>query len=228
MSIPFGKRVKEARESLGLSAQECADRVTAAYPDDTMSRSGWSQIEGGKNDPRKKTIRRVAAGLGESEQTVGSWADRVMDTTNEVDEFRIGMGRRIARFREGRFTQEELAQAVGMSRPWIEEIEAGRRGPEAFYLLKLSEALEVSIEVLYGKEQQALLQTEGDLKPLLQEYLDKATVLFQSLLVETANMSQILQSDIAARTTDTQQDAAVDETPQPPSSSGKPRRARKR
>lgn len=57
------------------------------------------------------------------------------------------IGKKIADIRKKKgFSQEDLAKLIGISRPVMVQIEAGKRGLEVLELLKISEVLEFSID----------------------------------------------------------------------------------
>ena len=57
------------------------------------------------------------------------------------------IGKKIADYRKKKgFSQEDLATLIGISRPVMVQIEAGKRGLEVLELLKISEVLEFSID----------------------------------------------------------------------------------
>lgn len=62
-----------------------------------------------------------------------------------------GLGATIRRYREGlNMTQEDLAKAAGISRPYLVHIESGhRRNPSAKNLLRIAAALHVDQNVLF-------------------------------------------------------------------------------
>jgi len=65
----------------------------------------------------------------------------------EIIEFALHVqDRRVARH----MTQEELAVRVGLSRPQIANIEAGRGGTSAYRALCIAQALGVTVEYLFG------------------------------------------------------------------------------
>jgi transcriptional regulator with XRE-family HTH domain len=62
---------------------------------------------------------------------------------------------RLRSLREARgFTQEALAEAVGLQPAMLSHIERGRRGPSLATLVKLSEVLAVSTDYLLGLDTQ--------------------------------------------------------------------------
>lgn len=65
----------------------------------------------------------------------------------------VEIGRNIANYRKlKRFTQSELAEAIGMSRGHIVAIERGRRRPQIKTLSRIAECLDVKLEALLMDE----------------------------------------------------------------------------
>lgn len=78
----------------------------------------------------------------------------------------FGQRLRTARLAAG-FRQEDLAQAVGVSRPQIANLEADRGDPSVFTLVRLCQACEVNADMLLGLapmpervEREAALETK--------------------------------------------------------------------
>jgi transcriptional regulator with XRE-family HTH domain len=59
------------------------------------------------------------------------------------------------------YSQEEVANYLGISRPSISLMESGNRGVETLELIKLSELYECSIDVLIGKVEHLKVETSG-------------------------------------------------------------------
>lgn len=81
-------------------------------------------------------------------QTIDIFADHpaVMITLGEI-------GKRIAQLRKQKgFSQEELARQLGIPRPSLALTESGKRNITALELIRLSEALELSIDRLLAKK----------------------------------------------------------------------------
>ncbi|WP_226670528.1 helix-turn-helix domain-containing protein [Metabacillus litoralis] len=53
------------------------------------------------------------------------------------------------------WSQEQLAEVINVSRPVITRLETGEQEPDLSYLLSLSNALNVSIDHLIGRDQQS-------------------------------------------------------------------------
>jgi transcriptional regulator with XRE-family HTH domain len=164
MSIPFNRWVKETRQGLGLTQQECADRVIAAFPKVTVindqgepgerepiSRSGWAWFEkytARRVDPA--TIQKVAIGLGLPVETVAAQAPQYVTETSEYDRFLLEVGKNITRAREGRCTQEELARRLGVGRSKLTEYETGTSEPTLFHIKNIAVELGVTTDMLLG------------------------------------------------------------------------------
>lgn len=66
------------------------------------------------------------------------------------------IGRRVRKFREERcLTQEALAEAAGVSVPYVSHIERGIKKPSLGALLRLSAALDVTVDTLLRGNQPA-------------------------------------------------------------------------
>lgn len=74
------------------------------------------------------------------------------------------MGEKIKSARmDKKLTLEKLSEKIGISRNFLWEIEAGRKAPAIQTLYKISESLNISIDYLFGlNEQQVLNQQNSD------------------------------------------------------------------
>ncbi len=76
-------------------------------------------------------------------------------------------GERLKKMREGRYTQEELADAIGSSTRMISRYETGENDPTGEVISKLSELLGVSTDYLLGRtDNPAANLTEADLSTM--------------------------------------------------------------
>lgn len=55
-------------------------------------------------------------------------------------------------------TQDELAKSIGMSRRWVQEVEAGRVAPSLDAAIKLAEGLGLELQLLEAEEAPLLNQ----------------------------------------------------------------------
>lgn len=70
-------------------------------------------------------------------------------------------GNRIAELRDQRgWTQEELAQSIGITRAALSHYEKNRRKPDFEILTKLADKFEVSIDYLIGRTNQPKLEMD--------------------------------------------------------------------
>lgn len=66
-----------------------------------------------------------------------------------VIELKETLSKNIKKYRKGRFTQETLAEAIGVSAQNINDIEGKRRWPREETLVKLADILEIEIYELF-------------------------------------------------------------------------------
>lgn len=67
---------------------------------------------------------------------------------NNVDEFYRGVGERVRNARNGRMTQEELGNAIGLSRTSVTNLEKGRQRIPLHVLVDIAKQLEVVVDSL--------------------------------------------------------------------------------
>ena len=70
-----------------------------------------------------------------------------------VIEIKETLSKNIKKYRKGRFTQETLAEAIGVSAQNINDIEGKRRWPREETLVKLADILEIEIYELFIPEE---------------------------------------------------------------------------
>ncbi len=71
-------------------------------------------------------------------------------TGNFMSEVRNKFGRNLRKIRRGKdLTQEELAEAIGVTMEFISLMERGRHGPSFDNLQKLAEVLEVDVSEFF-------------------------------------------------------------------------------
>ena len=102
------------------------------------------------------------------------------------------IGRRVRKFREERcLTQEALAEAAGVSVPYVSHIERGIKKPSLGTLLRLSAALDVTVDTLPRGSQPAEANafcSDG------QELLDDCSQKERKVLLEiAAAVKQVLR-----------------------------------
>ncbi|MEV6283123.1 helix-turn-helix domain-containing protein [Kribbella sp. NPDC051770] len=73
---------------------------------------------------------------------------------------KLGSALHAARHRQ-RLSQEEVAQRAGVSRSWLARVEAGHRGVEFEQLLRLVEALGLSLALTDSKTANRAVDAEG-------------------------------------------------------------------
>jgi len=94
-------------------------------------------------------------------------------------------GNRIAELRDQRgWTQEELAQSIGITRAALSHYEKNRRKPDFEILTKLADKFEVSIDYLIGRTNQPMLVMDPDVR----EFVDQLE-LSDSDLLERFNLT---------------------------------------
>lgn len=70
-----------------------------------------------------------------------------------VSELKETLSKNIKKYRKGKFTQETLAEAIGVSTQNINDIEGKRRWPREETLVKLADILEIEIYELFIPEE---------------------------------------------------------------------------
>lgn len=65
------------------------------------------------------------------------------------DELHETLSQNIKKYRKGKFTQEQLAEKIGVSTQNINDIEGKRRWPRESTLIKIADALEVEVYQLF-------------------------------------------------------------------------------
>jgi transcriptional regulator with XRE-family HTH domain len=105
----------------------------------------------------------------------------------------LELGRRIARRRdELGMTRKELADAVGISYPYLAQIETGYRLPSAKHQVALSSILGISLDEMFDTEHSPLsasavsfsltgASTDQGRRPTLEEAVDRATLELEAL-----------------------------------------------
>jgi transcriptional regulator with XRE-family HTH domain len=77
---------------------------------------------------------------------------KITRTTHEKESLTL-LGKRLKVLRaEASLTQEELCDKAGFSRSYYAEVETGKRNPSYLNLVRISEALEVSLHKLVSDE----------------------------------------------------------------------------
>lgn len=118
----------------------------------------------------------------------------------ELEKFQMNL--RFYREQNG-WSQEQLAETISVSRPVITRLETGEQAPDLSYLISLSNAFQVSIDHLLGRDEQTneylyemygKYQAEGSVSQLI-DYLIKNPKFTQSLqellLVKTKDRKEI-------------------------------------
>ena len=65
------------------------------------------------------------------------------------DELQETLSQNIKKYRKGKFTQEQLAEKIGVSTQNINDIEGKRRWPREATLVKIAEALQIEVYQLF-------------------------------------------------------------------------------
>lgn len=68
-----------------------------------------------------------------------------------IDDFYEALGARIRTLRQGRYTQQELAELVGLTRTSITNVERGTQRLMADQLFAVARALDTSVEGLFSE-----------------------------------------------------------------------------
>ena len=82
-----------------------------------------------------------------------------MQVMTEI-ELKTVLAENIKRYRKGKFTQETLAEAAGVSSQNINDIEGKRRWPREGTLIKIAEVLNVEVYQLFVPENQTPVKNE--------------------------------------------------------------------
>lgn len=75
----------------------------------------------------------------------------IVSSMRELEKFQMNL--KFYREQNG-WSQEQLAEKINVSRPVITRLETGEQAPDLSYLLSLSDAFQVSIDHLIGRDQQ--------------------------------------------------------------------------
>ena len=68
------------------------------------------------------------------------------------DELHETLSQNIKKYRKGKFTQEQLAEKIGVSSQNITDIEGKRRWPREATLVKIAEALDIEVYQLFVQQ----------------------------------------------------------------------------
>ena len=68
------------------------------------------------------------------------------------DELHETLSQNIKKYRKGKFTQEQLAEKIGVSSQNINDIEGKRRWPREATLVKIAEALDIEVYQLFVQQ----------------------------------------------------------------------------
>lgn len=68
------------------------------------------------------------------------------------DELHETLSQNIKKYRKGKFTQEQLAEKIGVSSQNINDIEGKRRWPREVTLVKIAEALDIEVYQLFVQQ----------------------------------------------------------------------------
>ena len=68
------------------------------------------------------------------------------------DELHETLSKNIKKYRKGKFTQEQLAEKIGVSSQNINDIEGKRRWPREATLVKIAEALDIEVYQLFVQQ----------------------------------------------------------------------------
>jgi transcriptional regulator with XRE-family HTH domain len=145
----FGERIAEQRKKLGLNQEELAGKIG-------VSRSALSLYEIDRREPDLETVKKIASlfgvttdyllGLTEGEDTMGT-----EENTNEIMQ-RVGRNLRTLRESKSIFTQQQLAERLGVGASTVGMWEQGRREPDLDTLARIAQFFEVTLDDLVMKE----------------------------------------------------------------------------
>ncbi len=133
----YGERIRELRIAKGLTQQEVADQLG-------KSLSAYKLYETGVNEPGIQTLHKLSSLLGASvDYLIENYAVPVKNSFGErIKACRIGKG----------YTQSGLGKLIGAQQNTLAAWEQGRTQPNFQMLLKLSEALGVTIDFIVGRQ----------------------------------------------------------------------------
>jgi transcriptional regulator with XRE-family HTH domain len=95
----------------------------------------------------------------------------------------VGIGKNIQKYRvKKRYTQKELAEAIGMSKFAISKYEADSLNPSLKALKKIAGALEISLQDLFGTQPYDLKNREIDFMESLDKLTDNDKKLIMSII----------------------------------------------
>ena len=76
------------------------------------------------------------------------------------DELHETLSQNIKKYRKGKFTQEQLAEEIGVSSQNINDIEGKRRWPREATLVKIAQALEIEVYQLFVQQDYTAINIE--------------------------------------------------------------------
>ena len=76
------------------------------------------------------------------------------------DELHETLSQNIKKYRKGKFTQEQLAEKIGVSAQNINDIEGKRRWPREATLVKIAEALNIEVYQLFVPQDSPAIEIE--------------------------------------------------------------------
>lgn len=120
-----------------------------------------------------------------------------MEYDDELD-FRL-IGRRVRDFRMERgLTQEGLAEAAGLSVPYVSHIERGARKASISTLIKIAGALDVTVDaLLLGWQLNEVVTFDSDMKFLLGDCSPRE----RQVLIKIAAVAKQILRDVAQEST---------------------------
>lgn len=173
----FGNRLKRIRNEKGLSQRDVAARMH-------ISQQAYRQFEVKRDyDPKHETLQRLAAALDVSIEALKGLDEN--DQSSQSDSERLGIpielfhdeeiaptyvdytdnfGANLRRLRKERgLTQKAAADALGIKARTYRQYETAEKIPKEETLLKLSNALNISMMDLTGEVKMAVLDDEPEL-----------------------------------------------------------------
>jgi transcriptional regulator with XRE-family HTH domain len=155
----LGPEVRAAREALGLSIEEAAERME-------IDARHLRRIESSETDVRVGSLLRIARGLGVSGSVLLSRAetlapravvdrdpgDEQVETSGTLSAGPDRVAANVVALRRGkRLTQSDLAAKAGLSLFTVQSIERGRHAATLRSLTALARALDISPAALHAE-----------------------------------------------------------------------------
>jgi len=136
--MDIGERIKALRKENNMTLRELSKKIG-------ISVSFLSDIENGRSNPSLERLKDIAEGLGTTVSYLLGENDKTKTLNNEFS-------KRLKKLRKEKgLTQEELAQALNITRSALSLYEIGKRDPDTETLRKIAGFFNVSVDYLLGR-----------------------------------------------------------------------------